>query len=63
MKPNFMDQPHSHTRAPRISQFAQGWREANEPEHQQAFTGFLVGALAGAIVWLMLMVCLWGVML
>jgi hypothetical protein len=66
-RPNFLDSPHSHTRAPRSTRYGQGWAEMQRQQsHVKAYEGFLNAAIAGAIMWAlvgMVFVCLWGVML
>ena len=65
-RPNFLDSPHSHIRAPRSTRYGQGWRDLQRHQaHVRAFQGFMNAAVAGAIVWGvfgLLMIVLWGVM-
>lgn len=35
-----------------VGRHGQSWREANAPEHQRSFTGFIVGAVLGAAAWI-----------
>ena len=66
-RPNFLDSPHSHLRAPRSTRYGQGWRDLQrQQQHVRAFEGFINAAIAGALVWAlvgMVFVILWGVML